>query len=94
MANGVTTTTLEFWELRVADGGGMSYDVVGRVSSEDLAREWKDKSGWRSIEKVILTFSVAHSLEALDELDRERARQAALKKLTPAERQLLGLTED
>jgi len=81
------------WELTQPDGGGMGNDVIGIVRDEAVAKEWVAKAGsWpRDYREFRKEFLVAHSLDALENIKIEQRKAAALAKLTPGERKLLGL---
>jgi len=90
---GFTRHVITGWELTQPDGGGRDTQVMGIVRDEAVAKEWVAKAGsWpRGYRPFYREFLIAHSLEALDNINIEKRKAAALAKLTPGERKLLGL---
>ena len=80
------------FELLVADGGGRRDDHCAYVASEEDAKAWVSQSkGWRSYQPFRKVYRIAHNLQGLEALKVEAERDRALAKLTPRERELLGL---
>lgn len=71
-----------------------SYDRdthVAFFSEENVAKEFSEKSPYRSARQYKKTFIICESLEDKANADKETMRQNALAKLTKQERELLGL---
>jgi hypothetical protein len=80
---------IEVWEIYEWDGGELTIPRGKFLSNEASAKEYKQKHPADCIAHKVLM--IADTPEELVEVETKRVRQAALAKLSPLERQVLGL---
>lgn len=78
---------LEIYKLGDTDGYTDKWQY--RTTSKEAAQWWNDKSGYHRVQKETLT--IYESLEELQDFVSGEARRRALAKLTPEDKQALGL---
>lgn len=80
------------FELTQADGGGLSSQHVAYIASQEEGEKWVAGSQWpRYCKPFHKVYRIAHDLKGMQALREEYERDKALAKLTPRERELLGL---
>jgi len=87
------TFEIDCFELTQPDGCGMYEEHVAYVATEKIAKEWQgDKQGWpRNYRKYKKTIVVFESIDEMSENSIKELKKLALAKLSPAEKELLGL---
>lgn len=79
---------IECYELQTWNGGS-GYDFAAFVKDEASAQEWKQKHKMdRIVKRLIVVYDDVADLEANN---KKELRKRALAKLTPEERDALGL---
>lgn len=86
------TIHIDCYELETStiDGRGVG-TFEGHVKNEADAKAWCSGNHWRMYRKITKTYVICESLDELVDAQREQKKAAVLAKLTPAERELLGL---
>ena len=86
---------LEYWLVEEPDGGGMHSLPVAKFLHESDALLFVNAYGksWpKSHRKVVESVHIFENyVEFLDSKDREKVKKLALEKLSPIEREVLGL---
>lgn len=87
---------IEAYEVTCPDGGGMHDQHVAYFSRKDVAEDYarqrtKDSKWPHSVRPFQKSYTVLDTPEELEAEKEVRAREAALAKLTAAEKRLLGL---
>jgi hypothetical protein len=83
--------TIDGYEIREADGGGMSDRILYFVSTEAVAKAIVGKSHYLSYRAHKETFTVFDTIEEIETASKEALRARALAKLSAAEKAALGL---
>ena len=78
--------TIEYWE--VTDSLDRDSKLIGNFSNEEAAKKVGDRV-YRSVHKK--TFTIFDTAEDFAEYTRAKLRERALAKLTPEEREALGV---
>lgn len=83
----------EAFELSSPDYSGIRNEIMGYVSSEQVAKDWvKEANSWpRGYRKVHIKHSyyVMDSLTEIEDVKKQKKLETALSKLTEEEKQLL-----
>ena len=84
---------MDCFEVREADGGGMSDNHVCYVSSAVLAEKITAKSkGYRTYRKYTKLHTIFDTEEEIEANSKSALRKAGLAKLSAAEKEALGLS--
>ena len=84
---------MDCYEVREADGGGMSDNHVCYVSSDVLAEQIVAKQkGYRSYRKYTKLHTIFDTMEEVEANTKSALRKSALAKLTNLEKEALGLS--
>lgn len=86
-------TTVEFYEVYHADmNGGMSKpSVAARFSTQLMAQKYVGNDKYMYVAGGPTTIKVYDTLEEIAEAKKAAAYESGLKKLTPEEREALGV---
>lgn len=82
---------IDGYEIREADGGGMSDRHLYYVSTEEVAKAIVGKSHYLSFRPYKQTITVFDSVVEIAAASKEVLRVSALAKLSAAEKSALGL---
>ena len=83
---------IDCFEVREADGGGISDNHVCYVSSEVLAELIvSEQKGYRSYRKYAKTLTIFDTIGEVEANSKANLRKSALAKLTNLEKEALGL---
>lgn len=85
------TFKIEGYEIREANGDGMTDRLLYYVSNEALAKTLTGKQHYLGYQKYSKTIRVYDTIEEIQADTKEALRLSALAKLTPAEKTVLGL---
>ena len=86
-------TVIEYYAV-MCENDGYSDNTVARFLSRSAALEFAKRNPSRYyVEHIKRTFTVYDTVQEYDEVETVKIRQAALAKLTPEERVVLGLAD-